>query len=185
MNLVILNPNKVIRTTPELTLHSKSTLHTNVRTLSLDRCNELQPMYVADVSVAPGIVPMTRHCQPRVCGYDYSEFKKTERGEDHMWSSITHINNLTLLTSSKYNELNGQATLSEWTKTAPLKKSNAQPIGTRRKSRSNLRWIDGIEKDLLVLRTKNSSKKEADLEKASGKGQVPPWAVESLRKEGM
>ncbi|GFX25422.1 uncharacterized protein TNCV_1424061 [Trichonephila clavipes] len=32
---------------------------------------------------------------------------------------------------------------------------NAQPIGTWRKVRPNLRWIDGIEKDLLVLRTKN------------------------------
>ncbi|GFX65113.1 hypothetical protein TNCV_452511 [Trichonephila clavipes] len=30
---------------------------------------------------------------------------------------------------------------------------NAQPIGTRRKVRPNLIWIDGIEKDLLVLRT--------------------------------
>ncbi|GFX86835.1 uncharacterized protein TNCV_3751081 [Trichonephila clavipes] len=32
---------------------------------------------------------------------------------------------------------------------------NAQPIGTRRKGRPNLRWIDVLEKDLLVLRTKN------------------------------
>ncbi|GFU04273.1 uncharacterized protein TNCV_863791 [Trichonephila clavipes] len=32
---------------------------------------------------------------------------------------------------------------------------NAQPIGTRRKGRPNLRWTDGLEKDLLVLRTKN------------------------------
>ncbi|GFV91057.1 uncharacterized protein TNCV_1249391 [Trichonephila clavipes] len=32
---------------------------------------------------------------------------------------------------------------------------NAQPIRTRRKGRANLRWIDGLEKDLLVLRTKN------------------------------
>ncbi|GFS56833.1 uncharacterized protein TNCV_2222401 [Trichonephila clavipes] len=30
-----------------------------------------------------------------------------------------------------------------------------QPTGTRRKGRTNLRWIDGLEKDLLVLRTKN------------------------------
>ncbi|GFV29599.1 uncharacterized protein TNCV_329651 [Trichonephila clavipes] len=35
------------------------------------------------------------------------------------------------------------------------KVSNTQPIGTRRKFRPNLRWIDGLEKDLLVLRTKN------------------------------
>ncbi|GFV64988.1 uncharacterized protein TNCV_763301 [Trichonephila clavipes] len=32
---------------------------------------------------------------------------------------------------------------------------NAQPIGTRRKGRPNLRWIDGLEKDLIVLRIKN------------------------------
>ncbi|GFW09319.1 putative DD41D transposase [Trichonephila clavipes] len=35
------------------------------------------------------------------------------------------------------------------------KVSNAQSIGTRRKGRPNLRWIDGLENDLLVLRTKN------------------------------
>ncbi|GFU27584.1 uncharacterized protein TNCV_283021 [Trichonephila clavipes] len=32
---------------------------------------------------------------------------------------------------------------------------NVQPMGTRRKGRPNLRWIDGLEKDLLVLRTRN------------------------------
>ncbi|GFS65966.1 uncharacterized protein TNCV_2510051 [Trichonephila clavipes] len=32
---------------------------------------------------------------------------------------------------------------------------NAQPTGTRRKGRRNLRWVDGMEKDLLVLRIKN------------------------------
>ncbi|GFV59743.1 uncharacterized protein TNCV_1908141 [Trichonephila clavipes] len=31
---------------------------------------------------------------------------------------------------------------------------NAQPIGTRRKGRPNLRRIDGLEKDLVVLRTR-------------------------------
>ncbi|GFT38117.1 uncharacterized protein TNCV_4103431 [Trichonephila clavipes] len=31
---------------------------------------------------------------------------------------------------------------------------NAQPIGSRRKARPNLRWIVGLEKDLLVLRTR-------------------------------
>ncbi|GFX95884.1 hypothetical protein TNCV_2084641 [Trichonephila clavipes] len=39
---------------------------------------------------------------------------------------------------------------------APHKKVfNAQPIGPRRNGRPSLRWIDGIEKDLLVLRIKN------------------------------
>ncbi|GFV88391.1 uncharacterized protein TNCV_1242041 [Trichonephila clavipes] len=32
---------------------------------------------------------------------------------------------------------------------------SVQPIGTRRKARQNLRWINGLEKDLLILRTKN------------------------------
>ncbi|GFW89367.1 hypothetical protein TNCV_3966571 [Trichonephila clavipes] len=48
---------------------------------------------------------------------------KMKRGEeDQISSSITHIKNMTSLTS-KYNELNGQITLSEWTNTTPLKKS--------------------------------------------------------------
>ncbi|GFU01939.1 hypothetical protein TNCV_1524281 [Trichonephila clavipes] len=77
-------------------------------------------------------------------------------GEEHqISSSITHIKNLAPLVSSNCNELNGQATFSEWTKTAPLKVFNVQTIGTRRKGRPNLRWIDGLEKDLLVLRIKN------------------------------
>ncbi|GFV88264.1 hypothetical protein TNCV_4543101 [Trichonephila clavipes] len=79
-----------------------------------------------------------------------------EYGEDdQISSSINHIKNLALFTLSKYKELNGQVTLSECMKTAPPKKSsNARPIGTRRKSRSNLRWIDGLGKDLLVSRAK-------------------------------
>ncbi|GFV25362.1 uncharacterized protein TNCV_1146331 [Trichonephila clavipes] len=32
---------------------------------------------------------------------------------------------------------------------------NAQPTGTQRKGRVNLRWVDDLEKDLLVLRTRN------------------------------
>ncbi|PRD21720.1 UNVERIFIED_CONTAM: hypothetical protein NCL1_51000 [Trichonephila clavipes] len=32
---------------------------------------------------------------------------------------------------------------------------NAKPIGTRRKNKPNLNWIDGLEKDLLVLRTRD------------------------------
>ncbi|GFW45362.1 uncharacterized protein TNCV_4734691 [Trichonephila clavipes] len=32
---------------------------------------------------------------------------------------------------------------------------NAQPTGTRRKGSPNLRWIEDLEKDLLVLRTRN------------------------------
>ncbi|GFX72186.1 uncharacterized protein TNCV_1954621 [Trichonephila clavipes] len=50
---------------------------------------------------------------------------------------------------------------------ATKKVFNAQPDGTRRKGRPNLRWIDSLEKNLLVLRTRNTSKKKAGLEKAS------------------
>ncbi|GFU71474.1 hypothetical protein TNCV_2378611 [Trichonephila clavipes] len=32
---------------------------------------------------------------------------------------------------------------------------NAQPNGPRRKGRTSLRMVDGLEKDLLVLRTRN------------------------------
>ncbi|GFV51241.1 hypothetical protein TNCV_2545901 [Trichonephila clavipes] len=35
---------------------------------------------------------------------------------------------------------------------------NAQPIDTRRKSRPNLGWIDGVEKDLIVLRIEEGRK---------------------------
>ncbi|GFS78759.1 hypothetical protein TNCV_3149141 [Trichonephila clavipes] len=65
------------------------------------------------------------------------------------------MKNLMLLTSSKYNELNGQVTLSECKKSAPQKIFNVQKTGSRRKGRPNLRLIDGLEKDLLVLRTRN------------------------------
>ncbi|GFX45336.1 uncharacterized protein TNCV_2096211 [Trichonephila clavipes] len=48
---------------------------------------------------------------------------------------------------------------------------NVQPNGSRRKGRPNLRWIDGLEKDLLVLRIKNwktrAERKKAGLKKAS------------------
>ncbi|GFT43480.1 hypothetical protein TNCV_815251 [Trichonephila clavipes] len=40
-------------------------------------------------------------------------WKMEHSEEDQIQSSIDHIKNLTLLTSSKYNELNGQVTLSE------------------------------------------------------------------------
>ncbi|GFV15739.1 hypothetical protein TNCV_987221 [Trichonephila clavipes] len=48
---------------------------------------------------------------------------KIERGEeDQISSSINHIKNLTLLSSSKNNGLKGRVMLSEWTKITPLKK---------------------------------------------------------------
>ncbi|GFT29002.1 hypothetical protein TNCV_3586541 [Trichonephila clavipes] len=76
--------------------------------------------------------------------------------ENQISSSINHIKNLTFLTSSKYNELNGQGHVVRMDENRTTKKVfNAQLIGTRRKGKPNLRWIDGIEKDLLVLRTKN------------------------------
>ncbi|GFU75900.1 uncharacterized protein TNCV_3522041 [Trichonephila clavipes] len=38
---------------------------------------------------------------------------------------------------------------------ATKKVFNTQPIGTWRKGRPILKWVDGLEKDLLILRTKN------------------------------
>ncbi|GFW26664.1 hypothetical protein TNCV_2850541 [Trichonephila clavipes] len=52
----------------------------------------------------------------------WEEFRKRERDEGEQILSSVDIKNLTFFTSSKYNELNGQVTLSEWTKTTPLKK---------------------------------------------------------------
>ncbi|GFV54452.1 hypothetical protein TNCV_2865361 [Trichonephila clavipes] len=79
-----------------------------------------------------------------------------ECGEDQISSCINHIKNLTLSTSSKYNELNGQVTLLECTMIAPLKKSSMpNQLAPEGRVRPNFRWIDGLEKDLLVLRTKN------------------------------
>ncbi|GFY27330.1 hypothetical protein TNCV_2069501 [Trichonephila clavipes] len=77
--------------------------------------------------------------------------------ENRISSSINHIKNLTLLTSSKYNELNGQVTLSEWTKTAPLKKL-LMPNKLAHEERAGQildGLIHGIEKSLVVFRTKN------------------------------
>ncbi|GFT58991.1 hypothetical protein TNCV_186011 [Trichonephila clavipes] len=77
-------------------------------------------------------------------------------GEDQISSFSTRIRNLTLLTSSKYNELNEQVMLSKWIKTTPLKKKlQCSTKRHMRKRRQNLKWIDGLEKDLLVLRIKN------------------------------
>ncbi|GFW91232.1 hypothetical protein TNCV_736471 [Trichonephila clavipes] len=60
---------------------------------------------------------------------------------------------------------------------------DAQPIGTRRKGRPNLRWIDGLEKYLLALRTRFGEHQEE--EGWPGKDFFrPPWAVVPLRKEG-
>ncbi|GFS76469.1 uncharacterized protein TNCV_1620921 [Trichonephila clavipes] len=47
---------------------------------------------------------------------------------------------------------------------------NAQPISTQRKGRPNLRWIDVLEKDLLVLRTKNWENTNRKMVGLSGKG---------------
>ncbi|GFU97997.1 hypothetical protein TNCV_232741 [Trichonephila clavipes] len=50
-------------------------------------------------------------------------------------SCVRHC--LTKLTSSKCNELNGQATLSEWTKTTSLKKSAISNQLAHKKSQAN------------------------------------------------
>ncbi|GFV43600.1 hypothetical protein TNCV_1271261 [Trichonephila clavipes] len=90
-----------------------------------------------------------------------------ERGEDQISSSIIHMQYLTLLTSSKYNELNAWVTLSEWTKTA-LPKMSSMSNQLAHEERQ-LRWIDDLEKDLpfLVLKTMRTLAKKAGLENAS------------------
>ncbi|GFX76253.1 hypothetical protein TNCV_4036541 [Trichonephila clavipes] len=109
--------------------------------------------------------------------------KKIEHAEDQIQSSNNHIKNLSLLTSSKYNELNGKWCEDRTTKIV----FNAQPIGTRRKGRPNLRRIDGLKKDLLVLRTRNwrtLAERRLAWKRLLGGGQGPSWAVVLLRKEG-
>ncbi|GFW51175.1 uncharacterized protein TNCV_3594571 [Trichonephila clavipes] len=58
---------------------------------------------------------------------------------------------------------------------------NAQPIGPRRKGRPNFRWIDGLDKDLLVLRTRLNENFQMAREKSnnaitslSGGSPIPP-----------
>ncbi|GFU09033.1 uncharacterized protein TNCV_1318991 [Trichonephila clavipes] len=78
-----------------------------------------------------------------------------ERIEDQISSSINLLKNLTLFTI-KIQRIKWAGHVIRMDENRITKKVfNAQPIGTRRKGRPNLRWIDGIEKDLLVLRTMN------------------------------
>ncbi|GFV79271.1 uncharacterized protein TNCV_71391 [Trichonephila clavipes] len=51
---------------------------------------------------------------------------------------------------------------------------NAQPIGTRRRGRPNIRWIDGLEKDLLVLRTRH-------WRRLTGRRLVWKWLLEETK----
>ncbi|GFX25429.1 uncharacterized protein TNCV_1424131 [Trichonephila clavipes] len=83
--------------------------------------------------------------------------RKMKRGEeDQISSSINHIKNLTSLTSSKYSEIKRASHVVRMEEDHTTKRVfNAQQIGTLRKGRTNLRWINGLEKDPLVLRTKN------------------------------
>ncbi|GFW43721.1 uncharacterized protein TNCV_4770701 [Trichonephila clavipes] len=60
----------------------------------------------------------------------------------------------------------------------------AQPIGARRKNRPNLRWIDGLEKDLLVLRTSNW-RTLAERRLAWKRRPNPLWSIVPLRKGGI
>ncbi|GFT20590.1 hypothetical protein TNCV_2184141 [Trichonephila clavipes] len=69
--------------------------------------------------------------------------------EDQISSSINHIKNRV-----QRIEWAGQVVRMDEGLTTK-KVFNAQQIGTRRKGKPNLRWIDGLEKYLLVLRTKN------------------------------
>ncbi|GFW46088.1 hypothetical protein TNCV_3277051 [Trichonephila clavipes] len=70
-------------------------------------------------------------------------------------------------------------------KIAPLKKSSRLNQLAHKEGRPNLRWIDCLEKDLLVLRIKNwrTLAREGWPGKDFLLSQGPPWAVETLRKE--
>ncbi|GFU03355.1 uncharacterized protein TNCV_3338681 [Trichonephila clavipes] len=60
---------------------------------------------------------------------------------------------------------------------------NSQPFGTRRKGRPNLRWIGGLENDLLVLRTENWRTlvgRRLTRKRLLEKAKAPPWVVEPL-----
>ncbi|GFW32309.1 uncharacterized protein TNCV_674681 [Trichonephila clavipes] len=60
---------------------------------------------------------------------------------------------------------------------------NSQPIGTQRKGRPNLGWIDGLEKDLLVLRTRNwrtLARRRLDWERLLEKAKAHPWPSQGL-----
>ncbi|GFV03708.1 uncharacterized protein TNCV_1876561 [Trichonephila clavipes] len=61
---------------------------------------------------------------------------------------------------------------------------NAQPIASRRKGRPNLRWIDGLEKDLLVLRTRiwrTLARERLAWKRLLEKAKAHPWVVMPLR----
>ncbi|GFT25953.1 hypothetical protein TNCV_2807911 [Trichonephila clavipes] len=58
----------------------------------------------------------------------------------------------------------------------------AKPMGNRPRGRPPLRWIDNVEKDLNILKVKNSCQEQRCLDKTSGEGQDPPMSVERLKK---
>ncbi|GFT40088.1 uncharacterized protein TNCV_2171051 [Trichonephila clavipes] len=80
-----------------------------------------------------------------------------ERGEeDQISSSINHNKESDIVNFIKIQRIKWAGRVVRRNEDRITKKVfNAQPIGTRRKGRPNLRWIDGLEKDLLVLRTEN------------------------------
>ncbi|GFV83088.1 hypothetical protein TNCV_2802141 [Trichonephila clavipes] len=88
---------------------------------------------------------------------NFNSNRRREPGEeDDISSPINHMKNLTSFTLSKYNELNGQVTLSEWTKIAPLKKSSMpNQLAHEERASQILNGFYGLENDILVLRTKN------------------------------
>ncbi|GFU28776.1 putative endonuclease-reverse transcriptase [Trichonephila clavipes] len=70
--------------------------------------------------------------------------RKMDRGEeDQISSSINHIMNFSLLTPSKYNELNGHVMLSERSKTAPIKKKSSMFNQLAHKERASQN-LDGL-----------------------------------------
>ncbi|GFU67575.1 uncharacterized protein TNCV_1643241 [Trichonephila clavipes] len=84
------------------------------------------------------------------------EFKKMTCGkEDQTKNFITHIENLTSVTI-KVQRIKWEGHIVRMDEDRTTKKVfNTQITGTWRKGKPNLRWIYDLEKDILVLRTKN------------------------------
>ncbi|GFV39927.1 transposable element Tcb1 transposase [Trichonephila clavipes] len=64
----------------------------------------------------------------------------------------------------------GGGSVMVWGRMASNGSSMLNQLAHEKKGRPNLRWIDGLEKDLLILRTRNlenTGRKKAGLEKAS------------------
>ncbi|GFX76418.1 uncharacterized protein TNCV_5090571 [Trichonephila clavipes] len=83
-----------------------------------------------------------------------TKMKRSEK--DQISSSVTHIKKSDIVNFIKIQRIKWAGQFVRMDKDHPTKKVfNVQPNGAWRKGRPNLRWIDVLEKDFLVLRTNN------------------------------